>query len=179
MRYILIFLITIVVNTADAQDIPQSSASNRSDAIHIAALAESNQTGLELRYKSLYHMNDKIKLGWGTGFTTYNASLRRSFIPITVETMNDIYVGKAIPFYSISAGYAIAIPEEESFAESSRGGFRFDSSIGIRSNGEGAQSYISLGFNLQKAKYPGLDFFGNLDKKVTYKRWTLALGILW
>ncbi len=163
---------------SQSESIGEQSSVGRLDVIQIGALYSSSQTGSEISYKSLYSISDEFHIGWGAGFVSYNTTLRRSFIPVTFEVMGEIGSSGFTPFYTFSLGYGIALPEESDFAESARGGFKLESGIGIRSKSKTMQPFFKLTYHNQFASYPGEDIYGNIDKKVVYKRLNFVIGVI-
>lgn len=152
--------------------------SNRTNVILANGLFGDTKTGLGFRYKSLYKLNDIIKLGWGVGIESYSSDVKRNFIPLSLDVIGDINLNGKTPFYMVSVGYGIALKEDESFASKQRGGLMLDLSIGYRSKKYSSQPFIALGYRIQNAFYEGNDDYGNNDKDVIYKRWAVSVGIL-
>ncbi|MEE9439499.1 MAG: hypothetical protein V3V14_10905 [Saprospiraceae bacterium] len=165
-------------NGQDDSELRSGTSIKHLNIVQVKGLFGSIKTGIELDYKALYAVSSKFYLGWGVGVGSYDASARKMFVPITGELMGDLLEGKIVPFYSIGIGYGIGLPEEKQFAESSPGGVRFDAGFGIRAKGTEAQPYFKVGYNRQYASYPGVDDYGNVDKNVIYKRWTIVLGVI-
>lgn len=152
--------------------------SNRSNCIILNGLFGNTKTGIGVRYKSLYHINNIIQVGWGVGIESYSSDFKRNFVPLSFDVIGDVLRSGQTPFYMISLGYGIPLGEDSAFAEESKGGLMVDLSIGYRSKQLNAQPFIALGYRLQNAFYKGLDDYGNIDKDVIYKRWSLSTGII-
>ena len=148
----------------------------RTNVLLFNTLIGSKKIGLGLRYKSLYTIQPAFQVGWGTGFDSYSSRLERRFIPLTLEVVGDLFVQRATPFYMISAGYGIPLKEDVDFALESSGGLTLDISVGYRAKRASTQPFISLGYRMQNASYEGLDLYGNDNKKVIYRRWSISLG---
>lgn len=148
----------------------------RSNILLVNTLIGSSKVGVGFRYKSLYRINDMMKIGWGAGIETFSSEIERNFIPLSIEAVGDVFDKGRTPFYMFSVGYGIPLKEDSSFASSSKGGLSLDISVGYRSKKEATQPFIALGYRLQHASYEGLDDFGNDNKIVQYKRWSLSIG---
>ena len=158
--------------------IEPAKESKRSNCLIFNALLGKTKTGVGVRYKSLYHINEILKVGWGLGIDSYSSDFRRNFVPVSVDLRGDVNLNGRSPFYMISIGYGIALAEEDSFAEKARGGLMVDLSLGYRSKKYTSQPFIAIGYRLQNAYYSGLDDYGNENKDVIYKRWAISAGIL-
>jgi hypothetical protein len=173
---VLFSVVSFCVNGQDSV-IPQK-VFKRSNCILINGLFGSTKIGVGARYKSLYSINEILQLGWGVGIESYSSSIKRNFIPISFDLVGDIFTNGNTPFYMLSVGYGIALGDDPSFAEKVKGGLMVDISIGYRSKKNASQPFIAIGYRLQNASYEGNDDFGNTDKEVIYKRWSLSTGII-
>lgn len=149
-----------------------------SNCILMNGLFGSSKTGIGLRYKTLYTLSPAFQIGGGVGIESYSSDIKRNFIPISFDLVGDVLSKKRTPFYMISVGYGIALKEDKDFAEKAKGGLMIDLSIGYRSKKYKSQPFIAAGYRFQNAFYEGFDSYGNQDKEVIYKRWSVSAGIL-
>ena len=154
-----------------------STVKNRIDVIQFHVLPGSKTVGAGIKYKSLYSLAEVFHFGWGVGIESYNSTFYRSFIPVTLELVGDLSTSGKTPFYSVSLGYGIALPEERSFAESARGGVMYNIGFGYRNKNTKSRPFASIGYRGQFATYSGVDQSGDDNKSVVYKRWNIAVGV--
>lgn len=160
------------------QSEPANTPSIHQNVVQFTILPGSQKVGAGLKYKSLYQLAPVMHLGWGAGLESYDASVNKSFLPITAEVMGDLSTSSKTPFYTLGVGYAIPLAEEDSFAESVRGGLTYDVAFGYRIKSSGIQPIVSLGYRAVHAKYLGEDQSGDDNKSVTYKRWSVSVGVI-
>ena len=175
---ITILLITLAFNLKGQTVIEPTSSSIRSNIILVNGLFGKTKIGIGVRYKSLYHINNIIRVGWGVGIESYSSNFERNFVPISFDFVGDVFKNGRSPFYMVSVGYGFPFGENSDFAEGSKGGLMVDISLGYRSKKHSSQPFIAVGYRLQNAFYKGTDEYGNTDKDVIYKRWSLSTGIL-
>ena len=173
-----LLFVGLVIGLNGQNETVELKPEKRYNALLINGLFGSSKTGLGIRYKSLYSINDLIKIGWGTGIESYSSTIERNFIPISFDVMGDISPSSKTPFYMVSIGYGIPLQEDEDFAQESSGGLMVDLSIGYRTRSGDSQPFIGAGYRLQNATYRGEDRYGNDNKDVIYKRWSLSVGLL-
>ena len=148
----------------------------RTNVLLLNGLFNSSKIGFGIRYKSLYTVKNSLQIGWGVGLESFSSGVERNFIPLSIDVVGDVFDVGPTPFYMISAGYGIPLKEDPNFATSSRGGFMLDVSLGYRVKKDKTHSFVAMGYRVQNASYLGTDQFGNTDKEVVYKRWSLSLG---
>ena len=171
-------LFMLAFNLNGQATIEPLSTSKRSNCILMNGLFGDTKIGIGVRYKSLYQVNNIVQIGWGVGLESYSSNMERNFIPISFDFVGDVFKNGRSPFYMISVGYGFALAEDPSFSEDSKGGLMIDISLGYRSKKNTSQPFIAVGYRLQNAFYAGTDEYGNTDKDVVYKRWSLSTGIL-
>ncbi|MDF1695695.1 MAG: hypothetical protein P1U56_07695 [Saprospiraceae bacterium] len=150
----------------------------RYNALLFSGLFGASKTGLGLRYKSLYTFKKSIKIGWGVGIESYSSGIERNFIPLSLDILGDVLDSDKTPFYMVSVGYGIPLKEDVEFAEESKGGLMVDLSVGYRSRRGESQPFLTAGYRIQNASYLGEDSYGNNNKNVIYKRWSVTAGML-
>jgi len=175
---IIFLLITLVFNLNGQTIVEPISSSKRTNCILINGLFGNTKIGIGVRYKSLYQINDIIQVGWGVGIESYSSNFERNFVPISFDFVGDVFKNGRSPFYMVSVGYGISLGEDSDFAEDSKGGLMVDISLGYRSKKHSSQPFIAIGYRLQNAFYKGTDEYGNTDKDVIYKRWSISTGVL-
>ena len=175
-----ILLLCFIACTGTAQHQIENARqpSNRMNSLQFSGLFGASKIGLGIKYKSLYRITESMNIGWGIGIDSYDSGFNRNFVPISVEVLGDLFKEGITPFYMMSAGYGIALKEDERFATESRGGLMVDFSLGLRSKKYESQPYISVGYRFQNAYYEGEDEYGNQNKDVIYKRWNVSAGML-
>lgn len=160
-----------------AQEVIQvDQKTKRFNVIQFHLLPGSKQIGAGFKYKSLHSLADVFHIGWGVGIDGYSAILARNFIPLTLELLGDLSSTGPTPFYSLSIGYGIALPEEASFADKASGGIIYNIAFGYRNKSAKHQPFVSVGYRGQMASYIGIDRGGDDNKSVVYKRWNIAIG---
>ena len=180
MKNLIIFtlLFTLAFNLNGQAAIEPINTTKRSNCILLNGLIGDTKIGVGVRYKSLYQINNILQVGWGVGIESYSSNFKRNFVPFSFDFIGDIFKDGRSPFYMISLGYGFPLGEESSFAEGSKGGLMVDISLGYRSKKNTTQPFIAVGYRIQNAFYNGVDEYGNTDKDVVYKRWSLSTGIL-
>lgn len=168
----------MTVNLTSQNTTEPAKVSNWSNCLLMNGLFGNKKIGLGIRYKSLYQLNDIFQAGIGVGLESYSSSIERNFIPVSFDVVGDVFTNAKSPFYMISVGYGIALKDDSDFAEKSKGGLMVDIALGYRSKKYTSQPFIAVGYRLQNAKYSGQDDYGNTNKEVVYKRWSLSTGIL-
>ena len=180
MKQLLIMFVfcLLAVGLTGQAEIEAKSKVIRSNSLQVNTLVGSSKIGLGIKYKSLYDVKNLVKVGWGVGLDSYSSGIKRNFIPLSVELIGDIFEGNRTPFYMFSMGYGIPLKEEAEFAEESKGGLMVDVSLGYRSKKNKTQPFVAVGYRMQKATYTGEDAYGNDNKNVLYKRWSISAGLL-
>lgn len=174
---ILIVLTIFTINLNGQNELTQEHKVTRSNGILVSTLVGSSKIGFGIRYKSLYNVKKKLRIGWGVGVESYSSDLERNFIPLSFEVLGDVAETGGSFFYMLSMGYGIPIAEDSDFAEESNGGLMVDVSVGYRSVENASQPFFALGYRFQNASYSGQDVYGNNDKEVLYKRLSFSAGI--
>ena len=180
MKNIIIFTLLVAFTfSLNGQTVTEPINNSKwSNCILFNGLFGDTKIGIGLRYKSLYQINNFVQVGGGVGVESYSSNLERNFIPLSFDIVGDVFENGGSPFYMISVGYGFSIGEDSSFSDDPRGGLMIDISIGYRSKKNNSQPFITVGYRLQNAFYGGKDEYGNLDKEVLFKRWSLSTGIL-
>ena len=180
MKQVLIVVLICMFSAGLTGQTETESAVNqfRTNSLQVNTLIGSSKIGLGIKYKSLYNIKKLVKVGWGVGLDSYSSDHKRNFIPISVDFIGDINEGGRTPFYMFSIGYGIPLKEEAEFAKESKGGLMVDVSLGYRSKKNRTQPFIAAGYRMQNATYTGEDAYGNDNKSVIYKRWSVSAGLL-
>ena len=166
----------VSINAQEKEFIEEAHKIERSNVLLLNGLFNSSKFGFGIKYKSLYSIKRSLQVGWGVGLESFSSGVERNFIPLSIDVVGDLFENGPTPFYMISTGYGIALKEDPEFATESSGGFMLDVSLGYRVKRDKTHSFISFGYRLQDASYQGTDQYGNTDKEVIYKRWSLSLG---
>jgi len=178
LLFMVLFCLFSVGLTGQVETEIKTNNKVRTNSIQINTLIGSSKIGFGARYKSLYSIKNSLKVGWGVGIESYSSKFERNFIPLSIDIIGDLTESNRTPFYMFSIGYGIPLKEAREFAEESKGGLMIDVSLGYRSKKNETQPFIAIGYRIQNATYIGEDVYGNNDKNVLYKRWSVSAGLL-
>jgi|GEM_PF-3758067 len=178
MRSLIISFLAIAFCLTEVQS--QSTLADQSSAktqfVDFKLLAGSKNTGFGVKYRSLYAIGPLMNVGWGAGYTTHSADLEHNFVPVTFEAIGDLVATGRTFYYGVSLGYGIGLPEPETFATKTLGGLTYEMSVGFRNKSVDAAPFVALGYHTQRAKYEGVDQFGDGARAAVYKRWSISAG---
>jgi len=134
--------------------------------------------GLGIHHVTGYQFNRWIGAGMGIGFDGYDIGAGENIIPVYAEARGYFMKKNTTPFYSVALGYGFAGKNDNTGIIEGSGGIMFNPNIGYRIGASaGANFTLALGYKLQKASFTPR-WNGEIERKFTYSRLNLKLGLL-
>ena len=142
---------------------------------------EMSAIGFNIQHITGYQFNRLVGAGLGVSYDAYDLEDGESVL--TFFGHYRAYLSKRIvaPFASLSAGYGIALLNEDQGVKQADGGWMIHPEIGLRLGATDKANFtIGVGYRLQNAYYvQERPFSGNIEyRNVTYQRFLFSLGLL-
>ena len=137
--------------------------------------------GASIQYTFGYQYNQYLGAWIGVGADTYFFYDTENIYPIYLEARGFFSKNAFSPYYSIQAGYGIAVLQDDGSSGmfDAQGGLYLHPKIGFRFPSRSNVAFtIELGYNLQQATYSFDDWQGRYEEDLSFYRTSLRFGLL-
>lgn len=137
-----------------------------------------SEFGVGITYSLGVRFNQYLGIGLGFGFEDFEVNWASEMIPAFAEVRGYLSKKKITPYYSLRAGLAFPIKNDDYFITETKPGLLLNPEVGYRFGGQDVQYYMGFGYRLQKASYlQEFPWEREDDTNLTYRRLELKFGL--